>query len=139
MKNILTWIGLVFFACVVAAAGLGIAGMRGRNSEQQLVVQKKAIERAAVLCYALEGYYPPQIEYLENKYGLIVDRDRFLVVYRTFGSNIRPEVAVYRVAGNSDAPDFINQDASDRDEFNMEMFDPDAFDTDSFDLEIFDE
>ena len=134
MKNFSIWIGLVFFACVIAAAGTGIAGMRGRSSEQQLAVQKKAIERAAVLCYALEGYYPPQIEYLENKYGLIVDRNSFLVVYRTFGSNIRPEVAVYRVAGNSDAPDFINQDVSDLDEFNIEILD-----SDTFDLEIFDE
>ena len=91
-----TWIGLVIFVCMIAVAGVGIAGMRGRSSDEQLVVQKKAIERAAVLCYALEGFYPPKTDYLEEKYGLIVDRDKFLIVYRTFGSNIRPEISVYR-------------------------------------------
>ena len=91
-----TWIGLVVFICMIAAAAVGITGMRDRNSDEQLVVQKKAIERAAVMCYALEGFYPPKTEYLEEKYGLIVDREKFLVVYSTFGSNIRPEISVYR-------------------------------------------
>jgi len=100
MKNISTWIGLVIFVCIVAVAGSGLAGMRGRNSEQQLVVQKKAIERAAVLCYALEGFYPPRLDHLEEKYGLIVDRNKFLVIYKTFGSNIRPEVSVFRLFSN---------------------------------------
>jgi len=96
IKNALsTWIGLVVFVCMAAVTGAEINGARGRNSEQQLVVQKKAIERAAVLCYALEGFYPPQIKYLEEKYGLIVDRDKFMVRYRTFGSNIRPEISIY--------------------------------------------
>ena len=98
MKNTLTtWIGLVVFICIAVVAGAGINGARSRNSEQQLIVQKKAIERAAVLCYALEGFYPPQIKYLEEKYGLIVDRDKFMVHYSTFGSNIRPEISVHRL------------------------------------------
>jgi len=98
MKSILpTWIGLVIFLCMVAVTGAGITGMRSRNSEQQLAVQKKAIERAAVMCYALEGFYPPQIEYLEEKYGLIVNRDKFMVFYGTFGSNIRPEVSIFHL------------------------------------------
>jgi len=98
MKSTLSiWIGLAVFICMTVVAGAGITGMRNRNSEQQLTVQKKAIERAAVLCYALEGFYPPKIEHLEEKYGLIVDRNKFFVVYRTFGSNIRPEVSVYRL------------------------------------------
>ena len=111
MKNALsTWIiGLVIFVCIIAAAGVGINGMRGRNSEQQLIVQKKAIERAAVLCYALEGFYPPQIDHLEKKYGLIVDRGKFMVSYKTFGSNIRPEVLVYRVFNRLEALEEIDE------------------------------
>jgi hypothetical protein len=104
-RTLTTLIGLVVFVCMVVIAVTGITGMRSRNSEQQLVVQKKAIERAAVLCYAMEGFYPPGMEYLEEKYGLIVDRDKFIVSYRTFGSNIRPEVSVYRFFGNTEAID----------------------------------
>jgi hypothetical protein len=96
-STLLTWIGLVVFVCIAAVTGAAINSARGRNSEQQLAVQKKAIERAAVLCYSLEGFYPPQIKYLEEKYGLIVERDKFMVHYRTFGSNIRPEISVHRL------------------------------------------
>ena len=105
-RKISLWIGLVVFVCLAVVAGAGIAGMRDRNGEQQLAVQKKAIERAAVLCYALEGFYPPKIEYLEEKYGLIVDRNRFFIVYRAFGSNIRPEISAYRFFGN---PETMNE------------------------------
>jgi len=106
MKSTLSiWMWLIIFVCMLAVAGAGITGMRSRNTEQQLVVQKKAIERAAVLCYALEGFYPPRMEYLEEKYGLIVDRDRFFVVYRTFGSNIRPEISVYRLFSTLESMD----------------------------------
>jgi len=130
MKSITTWIGLVFFVSAVSAAGFGIAGMRNRNSEQQLAVQKKAIERAAVLCYALEGFYPPGIEHLEEKYGLIVDRDKFFVSYRTFGSNIRPEISVFRLFRNPDAQEaFVAPDATEPQDI-FEIFDP---------LEIIDE
>jgi len=106
MKNTLIMlIGLVVFVCIVAVTDAGIKNARSRNSEQQIVVQKKAIERAAVLCYALEGFYPPQIQYLEDKYGLIVDRGKFLVHYTTFGSNIRPEISVHRLFTNLETPD----------------------------------
>jgi len=130
MKIIATWIGLLFFICAIAAAGFGIAGMRNRNSEQQLAVQKKAIERAAVLCYALEGFYPPGIEHLEEKYGLIVDRDKFFVSYRTFGSNIRPEISVFRLFSNPETQDaFLTPESVETPDI-FEIFDP---------LEIMDE
>ena len=95
MRSVLSLIGLVVFIGLIAVTGMGIDGARSRNNERQIIVQKKAIERAAVLCYALEGFYPSQIKYLEEKYGLIVDRDRFMVHYRTFGSNISPEISVH--------------------------------------------
>jgi hypothetical protein len=63
------------------------------------------VERAAVLCYAMEGFYPPQMEYLEEKYGLIVDRKKFMVLYSTFGSNVRPEVSVFRLFSNLETID----------------------------------
>jgi hypothetical protein len=54
----------------------------------------EAIERAARQCYALEGAYPPTLEYLEENYGLMLDRDRFHYLYEVIGSNIHPIVEV---------------------------------------------
>ena len=56
----------------------------------------EAIERSAVQCYAIEGYYPPDIEYLKEHYGLIVDEDKYVVDYSAFASNIMPDVTVFK-------------------------------------------
>jgi len=75
--------------------------INNQNREEQLHIQKQAIEHSAVLCYALEGSYPPEITYLEDKYGLIVDRKKFIVGYKAFASNIKPEISVYHAFGDS--------------------------------------
>jgi len=65
----------------------------GRLSEgrQQL---EDAVRRSAVACYAAEGIYPPNLEYMEEHYGIQVDRERYTVIYEVFASNLMPEVTV---------------------------------------------
>ena len=65
----------------------------GQKSEgrQQL---EDAVRRGAVACYAAEGIYPPNLEYLEEHYGIQVDRDRYTVDYDVFASNMMPDVTV---------------------------------------------
>lgn len=65
----------------------------GRVSEgrQQL---EDAVRRSAVACYAAEGIYPPNLEYLEEHYGIQVDRERYTVMYEIFASNLMPDVTV---------------------------------------------
>lgn len=56
------------------------------------------IRRAAVTCYAIEGNYPESISYIEEHYGVTVDRARYAVYYEIFASNILPEITVIEVA-----------------------------------------
>ena len=65
----------------------------GRQSEGKRQLED-AVRRAAVACYAAEGIYPPDLEYLEEHYGIQVDRDRYTVVYDVFASNLMPDVTV---------------------------------------------
>lgn len=51
---------------------------------------EKAIERDIIHCYALEGVYPPSVEYMEENYGLNYNHDRFIVNYERVGSNVMP-------------------------------------------------
>ena len=53
-----------------------------------------AVRRSAVACYAAEGIYPPTLEYLEEHYGLQVNRERYTVMYEVFASNLMPDVTV---------------------------------------------
>lgn len=65
----------------------------GHRSEgkQQL---EDAVRQAAVACYAAEGIYPPDLEYLEEHYGIQVDRNHYTVMYDVFASNLMPDVTV---------------------------------------------
>ncbi len=61
---------------------------------QSMVSLKQAVMRAAVYCYAIEGSYPSDISYLEDKYGLIINHNKFIVDYEVFASNVMPDVIV---------------------------------------------
>lgn len=55
---------------------------------------RDAIRRASVQCYAIEGRYPPNVEYLEENYGIQIDRNRYDVFYSGFASNFMPDITV---------------------------------------------
>lgn len=78
-------------AGIFYAAVQSVSGKASDEGEQTL---KDAIKRASVQCYAIEGRYPPSIAYLEENYGIQIDRDRYYVFYQGFASNIMPEITV---------------------------------------------
>lgn len=55
---------------------------------------RKSIQRASVQCYSIEGRYPPSVEYLEDNYGVQIDRKKYNVFYSGFASNIMPDITV---------------------------------------------
>jgi len=89
--------GFIMIGAIVILIGYAVLNMDSfwvRSDTEHTQAIKDAILRAATHCYALEGSYPPDLAYLESKYGLILDHKRFNYVYDAFGSNIRPEVEV---------------------------------------------
>lgn len=91
---------------VVAAAALTLvlllgclwaASSSGQNLEEEGVAAlKAAIQRSALQCYVVEGMYPSSLDYLEEGYGLQINREDFYVIYHAFASNLPPEVTVLR-------------------------------------------
>jgi len=57
---------------------------------------EKVIMKAAVQCYALEGSYPPDVKYLRDNYGIIVDENQYFYFYETNGANIAPNIKVIK-------------------------------------------
>ena len=78
---------LLFF--LIALGNLG-EGQRTEGKEQL----EAALRRAAVACYAAEGIYPPNVEYLCSHYGVLVDEQRYTVIYENFADNLMPEILV---------------------------------------------
>lgn len=58
---------------------------------------KKTIQTASIECYAVEGMYPPSVEYLEENYGIQIDRNKYNVFYSGFASNMLPDITVAEV------------------------------------------
>lgn len=86
---------VIVFALMVIYLLFGINSAQKGTDEEKHMILADAINRSAVQCYAIEGFYPPNIEYLEKNYGLIVDYDKYVVSYSVFASNIMPQIEVF--------------------------------------------
>lgn len=69
------------------------------QAEEELRQMEQAVRRSAVACYAAEGAYPPDLDYLREHYGLQVNEKRYLVDYTVFAENLMPEITVLRNGG----------------------------------------
>ena len=70
----------------------------GRSSgEAQTQFVTEAVHNAALTCYAVEGAYPTDLEYLRTHYGLAYDQSRYFVRYDSIGSNLMPDISVTEV------------------------------------------
>ncbi len=83
---------IVILAAVITliAVSIDLAGKSTLSENAQITEQ--GIRRAAAACYAAEGIYPDNIEYLIDNYGLNIDRERFEIFYRPTATNIMPDI-----------------------------------------------
>ncbi len=66
----------VFGAVVSLFLGMMDSFSKRVKAENAETLQK-AIRRACVQCYAIEGRYPPNVQYLEQEYGIHIDEERY--------------------------------------------------------------
>lgn len=72
----------------------GISSVSSTTLDKQKESLNTALNRSITQCYAVEGTYPPSLNYIENHYGLTYDHDLFFVDYQVYGSNMYPEVTI---------------------------------------------
>lgn len=63
-------LSFLLFLAAAAAFGAGSLGFLNRTGQRSQETLRKAITRACIQCYAIEGRYPPSVEYLEENYGI---------------------------------------------------------------------
>ncbi len=99
MKSILkslitaTLIAVIFFCGVQ-----WIDDWMVRESRQAL---ENELRQAAEHCYAVEGRYPPDLDYLEDHYGIRLQNRSFSVEYRRVAPDRMPEITVRRQKGGA--------------------------------------
>jgi len=100
-NRIIPWWGglmaaVAVFATVLSIFITAVTKTQQGPQEQELALAERAVNRAVVSCYAMEGFYPPSIEYLVENYGLDIDFDKYYVHHEAFASNVYPTVWVVR-------------------------------------------
>ena len=79
---------------VIFVVGVNYLGKGQIEKEQESL--EKAIARDIVQCYSIEGQYPPDLEYMEDHYGLTYDKSTFFVDYQPIAANLYPDYTVIR-------------------------------------------
>lgn len=106
MKNIrMPIISLIASLLIIAIAGvsllIGLSGYTDNYSEQKLSEVRDTVLSYVAQCFALEGAYPPDLDYLTENYGLQLDKEHYIYHYDIYASNVLPDVRVFaREAGD---------------------------------------
>ena len=86
--------------CAFIVAAVVLFSLTQRVSEsveaKSTRIAYQAIMRALITCYAAEGSFPASISHLEEHYGVVIDHDRYIVIYDIFASNVMPRVTLKR-------------------------------------------
>ncbi len=87
-------ISLIFITIFSLILIFSISSVHENFQLNQTIRVENAIKEAIVQCYALEGSYPPSIDYLAKNYGIIINRDRYIYHYEIYVSNMKPVLSV---------------------------------------------
>ena len=94
-------IALLMVALLVGV-WVAVSGLDHAESGAETQFVYDAVHNAALTCYAVEGAYPEDLDYMREYYGLAYDQSRYSVTYDAFASNQMPEIFV--VETGADAP-----------------------------------
>ena len=89
--------GIIFFLLAMAVLVVfltTVSGLEQRNSDEGRKQLELTLQRCAVACYATEGIYPPDVDYMKEHYGIQIDEERYTVIYEAFAENLMPEIVV---------------------------------------------
>ena len=96
------WIKLAVIAAVLVAAVLLVLRIDASRESRETELVERAVREAALTCYAVEGAYPADLQYLRTNYRLAYDENRYVVFYEAWSENVMPDILV-REAGVSGA------------------------------------
>ena len=92
---------VLLMAALLAGVWLLVSRVGTSSGEAQTKFVTDAVRNAALTCYAVEGAYPNDLEYLRSHYGLAYDQSRYIVRYDAFGSNLMPSISVLEMEADT--------------------------------------
>jgi len=99
VRSVKGLVSILILAVIVCLFMYAVSGASQKANSSSVMTLKNAIRRAAVQCYAVEGFYPPDVSYLADHYGVIIDKNKFVVSYTAFAANNMPDIQM-KIAGS---------------------------------------
>ena len=97
-KSLLPDAGKILVPAVIVLALVifmsAVSNLDANRQEKELLQLEEAIRQASAACYAAEGIYPQDLDYLRQHYGIVIDENRYQVHYEIHGSNLMPDITV---------------------------------------------
>lgn len=81
-------------SAILSVFAVAVSGVKDGNRTEEKKQLEEAIRRSVITYYATEGVYPPEFAYVKEKYGILVDESRYVVVYDAFAENLMPDITV---------------------------------------------
>ena len=85
---------ILFTVVVMLIIVYGLQQTALSSKSEGLKILEDSVRRAVAKCYAVEGSYPESVAYLEEHYGIHIDKTKYVVHYDIFASNIMPDIMV---------------------------------------------
>lgn len=90
-------IPILFTTAFIVMILYGLNNTEKSSRAEGLRVLEEGINQAVVTCYAIEGKYPPSLDYIIEHYGIFIDTSKYAVHYIIFSQNIMPEIRVAEI------------------------------------------
>ena len=87
-----------FSAVIMGMILRGLQQTETSSKIESLRILEESVRRAIVINYAINGSYPQSVNEIEARYGIHIDRKKYIVHYNVFASNIIPDMAVFEIA-----------------------------------------
>ena len=91
--------GLAVFAVIFIGVYLLLGKVDSASGDAETEIVKDAVRSAVMTCYAVEGAYPTNLDYLKEHYGLAYNEDVYMVIYSAFATNVMPSIQVLERGG----------------------------------------
>ncbi len=88
------WLMVILFIVLIVWNSSAIGSFMNHSQESSVESIKKSLMKASIQCYALEGSYPENLEYLSDNYGIQLDEEKYFYYYEIFASNTSPIIDV---------------------------------------------
>ena len=93
---------IAIFIVLILSFVLLINSITTKNNGRELQIVRDAVKNAALTCYAVEGVYPDDLEYLREHYHLSYNEEKYHVFYEPLASNLIPSIKVAERGGKMD-------------------------------------